>query len=151
MPPTTALFPESVHPSPPDVRPPTCLPGSITTADLPMRAAWTAAATPADVPPYTTTSAAATDGGAAPARRNGRQVRNGRARSCMTPSGVGGGTGGYCGQTRCGGQMVMVVSRRWIPVELPGGNPADSTDRLAGSWNPGQKSRWPAPFMHPLL
>ena len=55
-PPMAALLPMSVAPRPPEVRPPRCLPGSIRTTLLPMRAVCTAAAMPPDVPPYTTTS-----------------------------------------------------------------------------------------------
>ena len=40
-------------PNPPLVMPPQCRPGSISTTDLPIFAACTAATTPPDVPPYT--------------------------------------------------------------------------------------------------
>ncbi len=46
-----ALLPMSVAPRPPVVSPPRCLPGSMSTTVLPIRAACTAAATPPDVPP----------------------------------------------------------------------------------------------------
>ena len=45
------LLPISVAPSPPEVNPPKCLPGSIKATLLPIFAACTAAITPPDVPP----------------------------------------------------------------------------------------------------
>ena len=44
----TALFPESVHPSPPLVSPPRCLSGLTMTTDLFICFAWTAAMTAAE-------------------------------------------------------------------------------------------------------
>ena len=47
----TALLPVSVQPSPLTVSPPTCSPGSSRMTDFPSRAVYTAATTPAEVPP----------------------------------------------------------------------------------------------------
>jgi hypothetical protein len=46
----------SVAPSPPDVKPPRCFVGSMSTTDFFIFAACTAAMIPPDVPPYTTMS-----------------------------------------------------------------------------------------------
>ena len=47
----TALLPVSVAPKPPVVKPPKYLEGSMMSEVFPMREAWIAALTPADVPP----------------------------------------------------------------------------------------------------
>ena len=47
----TALLPVSVAPKPPVVKPPKYLEGSMIMEVFPMRAAWIAALTPAEVPP----------------------------------------------------------------------------------------------------